>query len=160
MKDMGTDPCTRGPACCPVTTTSVTSTGTIPSIVTLAASYVPMQKPGCTQYESKEALQHGTLYPALFLPFHNMYKTGELPDTPLVQLMALQFAMIELGLYLDTHPSDRDAIEMHRDYAQLFRQFKREYEKKYGPVMARNADDPNFFTWVSDPWPWDKQEGE
>ncbi len=160
MEQMGINPCTQGPACCPVSTATITSEGTLPPVVVLAAGYVPTQKPGCIQFESKDALQHGTLYPALFLPFRNMYKTEDLPDTPLVQLMALNFAMIELNLYLDTHPSDHDALEMHRDYRELFRKMKKQYEKQYGPVMARDSDDPNFFTWVSDPWPWDKQKGE
>ena len=37
--------------------------------------------------------------------------------TPMTQLMALEFAVIELGMYLDTHPDDREAAALFRDYA-------------------------------------------
>ena len=145
---------------CPVRTMTVIGNGSIPEEVSLASSYVPFQLPDCAKYESKEALQHGTLYPALFLPFKNMYKTTELPNTPLVQLMALDFAMTELNLYLDTHPNDTDAFEMFHDYEKLLAAVKRDYEEKYGPLTANRAAKGTKYTWISDPWPWELQKGE
>ena len=105
---------------CPVDTVTVTSEGNLPAYMALAAPYVPFQKPGCKLYESDlSSLAHGTIYPALFLPFKNMYKVGELPDTPLTQLMALEFALVELGLYLDS-TFDTALAELNGHFAELF----------------------------------------
>lgn len=146
---------------CPVDTVTVTSEGNLPAYMALAAPYVPFQKPGCKLYESDlSSLAHGTIYPALFLPFKNMYKVGELPDTPLTQLMALEFALVELGLYLDTHPNDTEALEMRREYVKLHEDMLESYQRKYGPVNANFVDDAKHYSWVSNPWPWNVQKGE
>ena len=34
------------------------------------------------------------------------------------QIKALDFSIIELGLYLDTHPEDQKALCMHREYCK------------------------------------------
>ena len=34
------------------------------------------------------------------------------------QIKCLRFAIIELGLYLDTHPEDQKALCLHREYAK------------------------------------------
>jgi len=159
VEQKGVAPCTRQNGSCPVTTQTVSSLGTLPPVVALASGYVPAQNSGCAQYGCKDALQHGTLYPALFLPFRNMYQVCDLPDTPLVQLMALDFAMIELGLYLDTHPTDKDALEMRFEYQALFQKMKAEYEKQFGPILSRDADHSEYYEWICDPWPWNKRKG-
>ena len=36
------------------------------------------------------------------------------------QLKCYRFAIIELGLYLDTHPDDEKALCLHREYTKRF----------------------------------------
>lgn len=82
--------------------------GTLPGCAALAFPYIPMQSNNPTRYSRTEALQTGTLFPGLDLPFKAAIQARtKLPNTALVELMALDFAVTELNLYLDTHPQDR-----------------------------------------------------
>lgn len=38
--------------------------------------YIPFQPQGLPQYSAREALYRGTLWPALYSPYHNPYEKG------------------------------------------------------------------------------------
>ena len=78
--------------------------GTLPSCAGLAVPYVPFQQNGSQKYSQGDALSNGTLFPGLNLPFHLKVEGSTLPSNPLVELQALEFVVLELGIYLDTHP--------------------------------------------------------
>ena len=81
--------------------------GTLPSCAPLAAGFVPYQQDNPATYESCDGLTRGTLFPGLDLPLFNMpNKSNPYAGTPLGELMALDFAVKELNLYLDTHKDD------------------------------------------------------
>ena len=40
-------------------------------------------------------------------------------NTALCELMALDFAINELGLYLDTHREDKEALQLYTNYVTL-----------------------------------------
>ena len=40
------------------------------------------------------------------------------------QIKSLDFAIIELGLYLDTHPDDQRALCMHKEYCKQAKNLK------------------------------------
>ena len=44
--------------------------GTLPECAPLAVPYVPFQQTGSKRYTQQEALNNGTLFPGLNLPFH------------------------------------------------------------------------------------------
>ena len=88
--------------------------GTLPGCAALAFPYIPMQSNNPTRYSRTEALQTGTLFPGLDLPFKAAIQARtKLPNTALVELMALDFAVTELNLYLDTHPQDQEALGLY-----------------------------------------------
>ena len=74
--------------------------GTMPSCAGLAVPYVPFQQTGSKQYSQNDALSNGTLFPGLNLPFHLKVEGSALPSTPLVELQALEFVVLELGTTL------------------------------------------------------------
>lgn len=85
--------------------------GPLPECAPLALAQTPMQQSNEPAYDRRMALARGTLFPGLDLPFMNMVnKPGDL-STPLCELMAMDFVIRELNLYLDTHPDDREAFE-------------------------------------------------
>ena len=85
--------------------------GPLPECAPLALAQTPMQQSNEPAYDRRMALARGTLFPGLDLPFMNMVnKPGDL-STPLCELMAMDFVIRELNLYLDTHPDDREALE-------------------------------------------------
>lgn len=68
------------------------------------------------------------------------------------QIRALNFAIIELGLYLDTHPEDQRTVCMHREYSKQVKELKDEYQKMYGPLTIFYPS--NKWRWIEEPWPW------
>ena len=70
------------------------------------------------------------------------------------QIKALDFAIIELGLYLDTHPEDQKALCMHREYCKQVKDLKDKYQKMYGPLTIFYPC--NKWRWIEEPWPWER----
>ena len=70
------------------------------------------------------------------------------------KLKCYRFAIIELGLYLDTHPDDEKAICLHREYANKFKVLEDKYQKVYGPLSIMYPC--NKWRWLEKPWPWER----
>ena len=70
------------------------------------------------------------------------------------EIKCLNFAIIELGLYLDTHPDDQKALCMHRDYTKQLKELKDKYQKVYGPLSIYFPC--NKWRWLEEPWPWER----
>lgn len=75
----------------------------------------------------------------------------------LKKLMELHFVVIELELFLDTHPNDVEALRLYNDTAMRYQNMLCEYQRKYGMIMAHSVDytDPRMWDWVEGPWPWE-----
>ena len=71
------------------------------------------------------------------------------------KLMALYFVVVELELYLDTHPDNCAALARYKCAVKEYEELAAVYEKKYGPLLARHNDCPNEWLWVREPWPWE-----
>ena len=93
--------------------------GTLPACAPLAVPYVPFQQTGAKRYNQTDALNNGTLYPGLNLPFHVKTDGRNVVSGHLAELQALEFVLMELGLYLDTHQDDSEAFELYRQYAAM-----------------------------------------
>ena len=68
-------------------------------------------------------------------------------------IRCLNFAIVELAEYLDTHPDDRKAICLHREYCQQYRKLTDSYQKVYGPLTINFPC--NKWRWLEEPWPWE-----
>ena len=138
-------------------TKAATGVGTLPNgcCAPLAFPYVPVQKNDPERYSQQDALNAGTLFPGLNLPFHAQMKT-KFPavNTALSELMALDFAIDELGLYLTTHPEDTEVLNLYWSYIKLGQEGRKTYEEKYGPILQTDLT-PGSFKWLDDPWPWE-----
>lgn len=144
---------------CPLPTCPV-SYGTMPSCAGMAVPYVPFQQKNAKQYLQNEALSNGTLFPGLNLPFHLNVPGSTLPDGALVDLQALEFVVLELGLYLDTHPDDMEAFSLYKQYAAMEKQARENYESQNGPMMKQTAATEERYRWLQEPWPWNFQQNE
>ena len=71
----------------------------------------------------------------------------------LEKIKCLNFAIIELGLYLDTHNDDQRALCLHRKYAKEYRELTDKYQKVYGPLTIQFPC--NKWRWLEEPWPWE-----
>ena len=133
-------------------------TGSLPDkCAPLAFPYIPMQENNQPRYSQAEALENGTLFPGLNLPFKAAIQAKtKLANTALVELMALDFAIDELGLYLVTHAQDREALELYWSYIQLAKEGREKYRKLYGPLLQTDPTPGHGFAWLKDPWPWEE----
>lgn len=75
----------------------------------------------------------------------------------LKRLSSYDFAIVEMHIYLDTHPNDESAADALRVYEEKSSALRSEYEAKFGPLSPMN-ENGNRWAWISDPWPWDIQE--
>lgn len=122
----------------------------------MAFPYVPVQDNNPVRYSRMEALETGTLFPGLNLPFKEaIQRRTQLNNTALVELMALDFAIQELGLYLTTHAHDQEALQLYWSYVQLSKEGREKYQSMYGPLMETDLTPEDGFVWLNDPWPWD-----
>lgn len=71
-----------------------------------------------------------------------------------MKIKELDFAIVELSLYLDTHPDDRNAIRMHCEYSQRQISLTEEYQRLYGPLTINFMSDT--WDWIDEPWPWER----
>jgi len=119
--------------------------------------YVPVQGNNPVRFSRMEALQTGTLFPGLDLPFKKaMQAKNELANTALVELMALDFAIDELGLYLVTHSDDQEALQLYWSYIKLAEEGRKKYQQMYGPLLQTDLTPEDGFAWLKGPWPWEK----
>lgn len=136
------------------------TSGTLPECAPLAVPYVPFQQESPKRYSQSDALSNGTLFPSLNLPFHVKVSPGNVPSGPLGELQALEFVLVELALYLDTHKEDAEAFTVFRQYAALEQAAREKYELLYGPIThSATANKKGWSAWMGDPWPWDYPEG-
>ena len=77
-------------------------------------------------------------------------------ERALQELMALDFKLYDLQLYLNTHPFDREILEQYMDLADKAEMARAEYEEKYGPLKAINGATENEWVWIKNPWPWER----
>ena len=129
--------------------------GRLPAMAPLANPYVPFQLEGPVRYEPRKAMVRGTLYPGLDLPFMGMVNQNNLPVTPLSEVQVLAFAVQELALYLDTHPEDTEALELYRQYQQLYQKVSQAYEREIRPLNHAAPGQGDTYAWLDDPWPWE-----
>lgn len=105
---------------------------------------------------SAGGLQQGTLFPGLDLPFHKELKSRfPAANTALSELMALDFAIDELGLYLVTHAEDQEVLALYWEYIRLAQDGRARYEAQYGPLTQTTVTEGGY-RWLKDPWPWDE----
>jgi len=75
----------------------------------------------------------------------------------LKRVQMLNFVLVELNLYLDTHPQDKMALEYFVQYQYLLNEAVNSYESVYGPLRAEDFVGEKNFDWVKGPWPWESE---
>ena len=76
-------------------------------------------------------------------------------ETLLNRVRMHDLALVDAGLFLDGHPHSSDALSYFRRQQAAYKQAVQNYEAKYGPLMFKNGDFTNGWSWVNDPWQWE-----
>ncbi len=67
------------------------------------------------------------------------------------------FALKELNIYLDTHPNCRRALALFNQYSKLRSECINEFVQKFGPITPDQNNDSQHWSWIDDPWPWERR---
>lgn len=74
----------------------------------------------------------------------------------LQKISALDFFVIDLSLYLNTHPNDGEAIKLYNDAVTQVNALREEFTRTYGMMLANSSTSRQPWQWIDDPWPWEK----
>ncbi len=80
----------------------------------------------------------------------------EIREKMMKEIKCLNFAIIELAEYLDTHPDDRKALCLHREYTNELNEIKDKYQRIFGPLTIYFPC--NKWRWLEEPWPWERSD--
>jgi spore coat protein JB len=72
----------------------------------------------------------------------------------LKQITATHIMVEDLQLYLNTHPTDREALARYNSYAKQMRMLIDQYEKCFGP-LTEHSPSRYPWQWICEPWPWE-----
>lgn len=70
-------------------------------------------------------------------------------------IQATSFVCDELRLFLDTHPTDKDALAYWDKMSLVRNEAVAEYTRCFGPIEAYRVISDHTWAWVEDPWPWE-----
>ena len=108
-------------------------------------------------YDPYEGFIHGTMFKDLYDPYktNKPFKIEPMNEQAemLTKYDALCFAKIDLNLYLDINPEDKEALDLFNKYRTEAENLKNMYESKYGPLTT-DSDFLNTWSWKDSPWPW------
>ena len=74
----------------------------------------------------------------------------------LEKIRQLSFVKSELELYLDTHPRCKVALDYYYQTVDALTKYTDEYQAKYAPLTAMGNTSIEEWTWVKEPWPWQR----
>ena len=107
-----------------------------------------------------QGLIRGNLFKNIYQPYKNEKPFEIKPMNEqakmLTDLDSLEFALIDLNLYLDVYPDDKSAIQLFNQYRTERLNLLNQYQNKYGPILL-SSDALNRTPWMWDnrPWPWE-----
>lgn len=70
-------------------------------------------------------------------------------------IMQYQVAILDLALFLDTHPNDPMALYRHKAYSAQLSKMRDEYETLFGPMNNYSIETGDTWRYVEGPWPWE-----
>lgn len=71
------------------------------------------------------------------------------------EVQMAEFALVEANLFLDTHPTDTNALEYFYKYKQIHERAVEAYTAAYGPLTAMQYSGGKW-KWTDGPFPWER----
>ncbi|MDO5155183.1 MAG: spore coat protein CotJB [Eubacteriales bacterium] len=139
---------------------------------TLAMATIPKQK-WCEPYDLCTALSEGTIFPSLNLTFfkapqgdtnltcyyESASKDQQEREKALSKITEVSFALNDLTLYLDTHPTCESGLTLFHTLMEERLTLLADYAKNYYPLtqasMITGDCNPNHYGWGEGPAPWE-----
>ena len=105
----------------------------------------------------------GNMFPNLYDQYKNyqpmMINPRNEKEQYLLDLNQVQFAMHDINLYLDNHPSDTSMLNEFNKNRETYKEILKNYENKYGPLeICSNNLNKIPWEWNNEPWPWEGRD--
>lgn len=110
-------------------------------------------------YTTIEGFNKGNMFPNLYSNYKNhiyKLKVNNEKDETLYKIQMYSFALKDYNLYLDLYPNDTKILREFRTIKKMYEEEKNKYESKYGPICITGVESTSKWTWIDNPWPWDK----
>lgn len=136
----------------------------------LAIASVPIQEWNGI-YDEVHALRNGTIFGELNRPFYvtvtnedslHAEKNLNPEQEMLLQIQRVGFVLDDLRLYLDTHPEDKEALQLFKEMLKRKRKFMREFALQYYPlaeecmeVIYKENPESECYCWAEGKIPWE-----
>jgi len=78
-------------------------------------------------------------------------------DEALRKLSSLDFMLMDLGLYLNTHNNDTVALHIYQKISKDAEELRQHYENTFGALNSRSYDEASCWHWINEPWPWERE---
>ena len=77
-------------------------------------------------------------------------------DELLKSLSELDFIAVDLALFLNTHPENKEAIQAYNQVITAADTVRMKYEDAFGPLCSFRsyASNTSHWEWNDNPWPW------
>ena len=106
-----------------------------------------------------EGFNRGNMFEKLYSNYKNhkyTLKVDNKRDELLYKIQIYNFALKDLNLYLDINPNETDKLVVFKKYNEELQKLKKEYNSKYSPLEICDVNSTTTWTWINNPWPWDK----
>ncbi len=70
------------------------------------------------------------------------------------KLQRLDFAIVELALYLDSYPDNAAALDYYRKLIEEREAIAQAYTQACGPMTIMDNKNSAMWEWGQSPWPW------
>ena len=67
----------------------------------------------------------------------------------------VDFVLVDLSLYLDTHPFDQEAMEYFNHYVRIKNKMSRDFSMRFFPLTTDQAESKKEWRWGAAPLPWE-----
>ena len=110
----------------------------------------------------KEGLIKGNMFNNEYKSYKNIkpkqIESTNDKDKLLLKIYELNFAIIDLGLYLDLNKEDQNVYNTFKSFIEKFNEYKKEYEEKYN-ILCQDNIIKDTYSWTNDPWPFNNKGG-
>lgn len=110
-------------------------------------------------YSPMEGFNKGNMFSDMYSRYKNhVYKLKVTNDRDMLlyKIQMYNFAMKDMNLYLDIYPDDKKMLSNFQEYKKMYNELKNKYENVYGPLCVKDVVSSDKWTWIDNPWPWDK----
>lgn len=111
-------------------------------------------------YNQNEGFVKGNIQKDIYKPYKN-YNPGNISvssdrERMLLEIQKFGFYLTDLGLYLDMHPSDNEALRLFNENRIKYAKLMEEFNKSFYPLKMCDSVNSNTYKWLEGKYPWER----